>query len=66
MKNLNLQGKKVTVHGNGEIFFNGQKTNLKQWQSSPSEYSNLSGQVQSDVSGKTLEEALYIQGFLHM
>ena len=39
-----LRGKKVSVHGDGEIFVDGKKTNLKQWKSSPTRYSNLSGQ----------------------
>lgn len=59
-----LRGKKVSVHADGEIFVDGKKTNLKQWKSSSTQYSNLSGQVQNDVSGKTLEQVLYIRGFL--
>ena len=59
-----LRGKKVSVHGDGEIFVDGKRTNLKQWKSSSTRYSNLSGQEQSDVSGKSLEQALYIKGFL--
>ena len=59
-----LRGKKVSVHGDGEIFVDGKRTNLKQWKSSPTRYSNLSGQEQSDVSGMTLEQALYIRGYL--
>jgi hypothetical protein len=59
-----LRGKKESVHVDGEIFVDGKKTNLKQWKSSSTQYSNLSGQEQGDVSGKTLEQALYIRGFL--
>jgi predicted transcriptional regulator len=59
-----LRGKKVSVHGDGEIFVDGKKTNFKQWKSSLTRYSNLAGQEQSDLSGKTLEEALYLRGFL--
>ena len=59
-----LRGKKVSVHGDGEIFVDGKKTNLKQWASSSTRYSNLAGQEQIDVSGKSLAEALYIKGFL--
>ncbi len=59
-----LKGKKVSVHYNGEIFVDGKKTNLKQWSSSSTRYSNLSGREQKDINGKTLEEALCIRGFL--
>ncbi len=59
-----LRGKKVSVHYNGEIFVDGKKTNLKQWSSSSTRYSNLSGQEQKEIKGKPLEEALYIRGFL--
>ena len=59
-----MRGKKVSVHDNGEIFVDGSKTELKQWKSSPKRYSNLSGQEQKDLKGKTLEEALYLKGFL--
>jgi len=59
-----LRGKKVSVHSDGEIFVDGKKTNLKQWKSSSTQYSNLSGQEQGDVSGKTLEQTLYLRGFL--
>lgn len=59
-----LRGKKVSVHGDGEIFVDGNKTNLKQWKSSSTRYSNLAGQEQIDVSGKALADALYIKGLL--
>jgi len=59
-----LRGKKVSVHNDGKIFVDGKRTNLKQWKSSSTQYSNLSGQAQNDVSGKMLEQALYIRGFL--
>lgn len=59
-----LRGKKVSVHGDGEIFVGGKRTNLKQWASSSTRYSNLAGQEQHDISGKNLADALYIKGFL--
>ena len=59
-----IRGKKVSIHLDGEIFVDGKKTNLKQWKSDPKRYSNLYGREQTDVSGRTLEEALYLKGFL--
>ncbi len=64
MASYNLRGKTVSVHSDGHIFVNGKCTGLKQWSSSSTKYSNLSGQEQKDVKGKTLEEALYLRGFL--
>jgi len=64
MPTQTLRGKKVSVHGDGEIFVDGKKTNLKQWKSSSTRYSNLAGQEQHDISGKALADALYIKGFL--
>ncbi len=59
-----LRGKRVSVHSDGEIFVDGNKTNLRQWSSSSTRYTNLSGREQGDISGKTLEEALYVKRFL--
>lgn len=64
MAEYNLRGKRVSVHSNGQIFVDGNCTKLKQWTSSSTRYSNLSGQEQKDVKGKNLEEALYLRGFL--
>jgi hypothetical protein len=64
MAEYKLRGKVVSVHSNGQIFVNGGSTGLKQWTSSSTRYSNLSGQEQTDVKGKNLEEALYLRGFL--
>ncbi len=64
MADYRLKGKRVTVHRDGEIFVDGSKTNIKQWASSSTRYSNLSGQEQKDLKGLTLEEALVLRGFL--
>jgi len=57
-------GKKITVHNDGEIFVNGKATGLKQWQSSSTKYSNLSGTEQKDIKGLGVEDALWKRGLL--
>ena len=64
MKQFNIRGKSVTVHNDGEIFVNGNATNIKMWSSSSTTYSNLSGQKQNDISGLDLESALLLRGLL--
>lgn len=59
-----IKGKKVSIHGDGKIFVNGKSTNLKQWESSPTEYSNFAGRHQKELSGKAVDEVLVIRGFL--
>jgi hypothetical protein len=59
-----LRGKNVSVHSDGRIFVDSKCTGLKQWKSSSTKYSNLSGQEQKDVKGENLEDALYLRGFL--
>jgi hypothetical protein len=61
---LNIKGRKISIHNDGQIFVDGKNTNLKQWQSDPKRYSNLHGQEQADVRGQTLETALMLRGFL--
>ena len=64
MANYILRGKKVSVHSDGRIFVEGKSTGLKQWSSSSTKYSNLSGQEQKDIKGQILVNALYLRGFL--
>lgn len=59
-----VRGARVSIHLNGQIFVNGKDTKLKQWKSSPTHYSNMHGQEQKDISGKKLEDALMLRGFL--
>ena len=63
MADLKIRGKRVSVHADGHIFVDGKDTKLRQW-SNGKDYSNMDGQKQTDVKGKSLEEALYIRGFL--
>ncbi|NVK30116.1 MAG: hypothetical protein HWE20_03870 [Gammaproteobacteria bacterium] len=58
MQTYTIRGKKVTIHNDGEIFINGSKTGLKQWQSDRTRYSNLSGQEQREIKGLDIEKAL--------
>lgn len=64
MASYRLNGKKVTVHPDGEIFVNGNATGLKQWKSDSKRYSNMSGQEQKDVKGQPLEDALKLRGLI--
>ncbi len=57
-------GKKIIIHSDGEVFVNGNRTGLKQWQSSSSRYSNLSGTEQKDIKGFGIEDALWKRGLL--
>ncbi len=59
-----IKGRRVSIHSNGQIFVDGRDTKIKQWSSSATRYSNLSGQEQKDISGKKLEDALMLRGFL--
>lgn len=59
-----IEGKKVSIHPDGHIFVDGKCTGIKQWKSSSTTYSNLSGQEQKDLKGKTVYEALAIRGFV--
>jgi len=61
---LNIKGRRVSVHNDGKIFVDGKSTGIKRWESSPTRYSNLSGQEQRDISGQTLENAIMLRGFL--
>ena len=58
-----IQGKKVSVHLDGHVFVYNKYTQLKQWKCGK-RYSNSLGREQKDVKGKSLNEALYIRGFL--
>ncbi len=64
MAEFKLRGKKVSVHSDGHIFVDGRCTGIKQWKSSSTKYSNLSGQEQKDLKGSVLEDALCLRGFL--
>ena len=64
MATYKLNGKKVTVHSDGEIFVNGSVTNLKQWKSDSKRYSNIFGQEQKDVKGQSSEGALLLRGLI--
>lgn len=57
-------GKKITIHGDGHIFVNGNCTGLKQWESCSTRYSNLSGTEQKDLKGLDVEAALLKRGKL--
>lgn len=59
-----IKGSRVSIHSNGQIFVNGKDTKIKQWTSSPTRYSNMSGQEQKDISGNKLEDALMLRGLL--
>ena len=56
--------KRITIHTDGHIFVEGKCTGLKQWVSTSSRYSNLSGQEQKDIKGLGIEEALWKRGLL--
>lgn len=59
-----IKGKNVSIHSDGKIYVDGKGTNLKQWKSSSTEYSNIAGSHQKDLSGELLEDALTIRGGL--
>lgn len=58
-----IRGKKVSVWNNGTIYVNGDKTNLQQW-SGENRYSDPSGREIKELAGKSLEEVLYIKGYI--
>ncbi len=60
----NINGKRVTIKSDGHIFVNGKKTNIKQWKSSKTNYSNLSGQEQKDLKGMDVKRALSLRGLV--
>jgi len=59
-----IKGKRVKIDGDGEIFVDGTSTKIKQWKSSSTRYSNMSGQEIKKIKGKDLETALTIMGKL--
>jgi hypothetical protein len=59
-----LNGKKVTIHSNGDMYVNGSYTGLRQWSSDPKRWSNDSGREQADLKGKSPEEVLKIRGYI--
>lgn len=61
---LGKKSVKVNIYDNGELWVGGKFTNLKQWESDPKRWSNGSGQEQSDLKGKSLEEVLKIRGYI--
>jgi len=64
MVSFNVQGKKISVHGDGQVFVNGKDTGLKQWSSDPKRWSNLFGSEQKDLRGLSLEEVLRFKGYI--
>lgn len=54
----------VNIYDNGEVWVGGKFTNLKQWGSDHKRWSNGSGQEQSDLKGKSLEQVLQIRGYI--
>lgn len=59
-----IQGKKVSVWSNGDVYVNGSYTGLRQWQSSSTTWSNSSGQEQKDLGGMSLEQVLKFKGHI--
>lgn len=64
MAEYTLKGKRVSIDGGGKIFVNGTFTNIKQWSSDSKRYSSGSGSELKEISGKSLEDALKLKGFL--
>jgi hypothetical protein len=63
-RELTIKGRRVSIHNNGQIFVDGKDTKIKQWSSSSTRYSNMSGQELRDLSGKNLEDVLVLKGFV--
>lgn len=55
---------RVTIHHDGEVFFNGKKVGVKQWAFDPLRWSDLNGNELKDYAGMSLEEVLKIRGFI--
>ena len=59
-----IRGKKINVWNNGDVWVNGNYTQLRQWESDPKRWSNQSGQEITDLRKKSLEEVLKIKGYI--
>lgn len=59
-----LNGKKVTIHTNGDVYVNASYTDIRQWSADPKRWSNDSGRELTEYKGKSLEEVLTIKGYI--
>ncbi len=59
-----IRNKRVTIHNNGDVYVDGTYTNLRQWESNQKRWSNGSGQEQSDLKDKSLDEVPKIRGYI--
>ncbi len=59
-----FKGKRVNVWANGDVWVNGNYTQLRQWESDPKRWSNQSGQEITELRKKSLEEVLKIKGYI--
>ncbi len=61
----NIRGKTVKIFMDGQIFVGGRFTNIKQWESSSKQYSNVnSGAEIKEIRGMDLESALRLKGWV--
>ncbi|MDR2640941.1 MAG: hypothetical protein LBC61_06705 [Candidatus Peribacteria bacterium] len=60
----NIRGNRISVHSDGHVFVNGNSTGIKQWSSSSTRWSNLSGRELSELKGLSIEEVLRFKGFI--
>lgn len=59
-----IQGKKVTIHNNGDMYVDRSYTGLRRWINSATNWSNSSGAEISDLSGKSVQEVLQLKGYI--
>ena len=61
---IKIRGKSVNIYNNGDLWFDGKNTGLRQWKDNPKAWGNQSGQQITDLYGKSPEEVLIYKGFL--
>jgi hypothetical protein len=59
-----IQGHRVAIYNNGDLYVDGSYTGLRRWQSSSTNWSNSSGQEIKDLRGKSLEDVLRYKGYI--
>lgn len=63
--NTTIQGKKIAIHTNGQLFVNGKDTGLFQWRSDATRWKDRFGSELKDLKGKSLEMVLKLKGYIH-
>ncbi len=59
-----IQGKKISVHSDGQLFVDGRDTGLYRWSSDPKRWKNRYGSEVKNFKGKSLEDVLKLKGYI--